>query len=71
MNDALVAPAGIVTLWGGEAALELLESFTTRPPVGAAPEIVTVPVDDVNPITDVGATVIDRRVGGVMFRSAD
>ena len=43
---ALLAPAGMVTLAGGLAALLLLESATCAPPAGAAALSVTVPVDD-------------------------
>jgi hypothetical protein len=43
VNVAEVTPAGTVTVEGTDAALELDESATTVPPVGAAAERVTVP----------------------------
>ncbi|MCU1315478.1 MAG: hypothetical protein JWN63_800 [Candidatus Acidoferrum typicum] len=65
VNVALVAPATTVTLEGTvAAAVLLLESATCAPPVGAAPLNVTVPVEDcVPPITLVGLSVSDERVG--------
>jgi len=42
---AVVAPAGTVTLAGTVVALELSESETAAPPVGAAALKVTVPVE--------------------------
>lgn len=55
---ALVDPAGIVTLAGVAAALELSESDTSAPPLGAAALSVTVPVTDAPPTTLVGFTAI-------------
>ena len=56
VNEADVAPAGIVT-FAGTVALELEElRVTTDPPGPAGPLRVAVPVADVPPTTDVGAT---------------
>ena len=64
-NVALVVPAGTVTLEGTLAAPLLLESATCEPPAGAGPLSVTVPVEDCTPpITLVGFTVTEERVGG-------
>ena len=58
VNVAVVAPAGTVTLAGTWAAeMLLLERVTTAPPVGAARVNVTVPVEEVPPITELGLTV--------------
>jgi hypothetical protein len=43
VNEALVAPAATVTLPGTLAEPLLLDSETTEPPEGAAPDRVTVP----------------------------
>ena len=52
---ALDAPAGTVTLGGTVATVvSWLESATTRPPAGAAPLSVTVPVELSPPITVAG-----------------
>ena len=70
---ALLAPAGMVTLAGGLAALLLLESATCAPPVGAAALSVTVPVDDcAPPLTLVGFSVSEETVmgGGVTVSEA-
>ncbi len=64
VKDALVAPAGTVTLEGTLAAPLLLESATIAPPAGAGPLNVTVPVEGVPPMTLVGFSVSDERVGG-------
>jgi hypothetical protein len=45
LKEALVAPAGTVTDAGTLATALELESDTANPPVGAAPETVTVPVE--------------------------
>jgi len=65
VNVALVAPAATVTLNGTIAAAVLLvESATVAPPAGAGPLNVTVPVEGVPPMTLVGFSVSDERVGG-------
>lgn len=48
---ALLLPAGTVTLAGTVTADELSESDITAPPVGAAALKVTVPVEELPPIT--------------------
>jgi hypothetical protein len=54
-NVAVVAPAETITLAGTWAAVVLLlDSATVAPPVGAAPLNVTVPFDEVPPVTLVG-----------------
>jgi len=64
VKDALVAPAGTVTLVGTLAAPLLLESVTIAPPAGAGPLNVTVPVEDcVPPMTLVGFRVSEETVG--------
>jgi hypothetical protein len=62
----VVAFAAIVTLAGTcAAAVLLLDSVTTAPPAGAGPEILTVPVEEAPPITEVGFTPIELSVGAV------
>src|SRR4051812_48756739 len=55
-NEALLAPAGTVTLAGTTAAAFPEARLTTIPPAGAAPERVTVPVAALAPVTLVGLT---------------
>jgi hypothetical protein len=65
VNVALVAPAATVTLEGTlAAAVLLLESATRAPPDGAAPFNVTMPVEEFPPVTLVGFSVNEERVGG-------
>src|ERR1019366_5082813 len=65
VNVAVVAPASTVTPPGTVAAvILLLDNVTNAPPVGAAPLSVTVPVDDVPPLTVVGLTVTEVKMGG-------
>jgi hypothetical protein len=58
-----LAPAGTVTLAGTVDALELSESDTTAPPVGAGALNVTVPVEEAPPTTLAGLTVTADSAG--------
>jgi hypothetical protein len=63
---AVVAFAATVTLEGTVAtAVLLLLSVTTAPPAGAGPFKVTVPVDDVPPVTVAGLKLTPLGTGGV------
>ena len=63
MNVAVVALAATVTLAGTcAAAVLLLERVTNAPPVGAGAVNVTVPVEVLPPMTEVGFTVIELTV---------
>lgn len=57
VNVAWLAPAGIVTVEGTVAADWLLERPTLSPPAGDGPDMVAVPVDEVNPTTEAGLSV--------------
>ena len=62
---ALVLPAGTVTLAGTVAApVLLLDKLTTAPPLGAGALSVTVPVEELPPVTLVGLRLSDESVGG-------
>jgi hypothetical protein len=64
VNVRLVAPAVTVTLAGTvAAAVLLLESITTAPPDGAALDNVTVPCEELPPVTLVGESDNDASVG--------
>jgi hypothetical protein len=65
VNVALVAPAATVTLVGTVAAAALLARLTTAPLLGAGPLRVTVPVEEEPPVTLLGLSVIEERVGDV------
>jgi len=66
---ALVALAATVTLLGTLAPVVLC-SDTVRPLAGAGPVKVTVPVDGLPPITEVGFMLTEARAGGLMVRVA-
>lgn len=63
VNVLLVEPAGTLTLAGVDAAEELSESETTAPPLGAAALNVTVPVEELPPVTLVGLSETVESVG--------
>ena len=66
VNVAVVAPATTVTLAGTcAAAVLLLDRVTTAPPAGARPFSVTVPVDEVPPITVLGLRLTELAVAAV------
>ena len=72
MKVALLFPAATVTLPGTLATvLLLLERETTRPPTGAAPLSVTVPVEVLPPTTVVGLRERDVNEGGLTLRVDD
>jgi hypothetical protein len=74
LNVALVAPAATVTLAGTAATdVLLLLSVTTAPPVGAALLNVTVPVEELPPVTLVGFRLTPERAapGAVTVRFAE
>ena len=66
VNVAVVAPATTVTLAGTCAAGVLLrDRVTTAPPAGAGPLNVTVPVEEVPPITVLGLRLTELAVAAV------
>ncbi len=65
-----VEPAAMVTEAGTVAEVELLLRATVRPPVGAAALMDAVPVEEVPPVTLVGARFRPVRVGAVMVKVA-
>jgi len=71
VNVPVVAPPATVTLAGTvAAAVLLLLSVTTVPPVGAGPFSVTVPVDGVPPVTDVGFKLTELEAGALTVSPA-
>ena len=63
-NVAVDCPAATVTLAGTAAAVLLLPSVTTAPPVGATALNVTVPVEPAPPVTLVGFNDTEEIVTG-------
>ncbi len=61
----LVEPAATVTVPGTVVEASPDVSVTAKPPVGAAPLRVTVPVEEVPPVTAVGATATAESTAGV------
>lgn len=71
VNVAVVAPAGTVTLEGKVAdAVFELESVTVRPPVGAGPVRVIVPVDRAPPVRAAGLSDRADRDAGLTVMAA-
>lgn len=71
MKVAVVWPAAIVTVAGTVATeVELLERFTTAPPVPAGALIVTVPIDVPPPVTKVGLRLKEARANGFSVSDA-
>jgi hypothetical protein len=69
---AVVALPGTVTLAGTcAAAVLLLDSVTTVPLAGEGPFNVTVPVEEVAPMTEVGLRVIELSVAAVTVKVPD
>ena len=67
VNDAAVVPALIVTLAGTLATTELpLVNETAAPPLGAAAVRVTVPLEVLPPVTDVGLSENEDKVAGAV-----
>jgi hypothetical protein len=66
VNVPLVAPAPIVTLAGTDATALLLSSAITAPPEGAPAVSVSVPVEGLPPVTDVGLRVTALKAAGAL-----
>jgi len=71
VKDAVVCSAGTITDWGRVARPLLLESVTEMPLGPDGPLSVTVPVEELPPITDVGFRLTEINVAGVMVSVAD
>jgi hypothetical protein len=67
---AVVAPAATVTEAGTVALAPVADSVTGRPPDGAGPLRVTVPVEGLPPITDAGLSESAEGTGALMVRIA-
>jgi len=70
VNVAVVAPAATVTEAGTVALVLLDDRVTAAPPVPAALERVTVPVEEFPPETDVGLTATEVTVGPLIVSVA-
>jgi hypothetical protein len=66
VNVAVVFPAATVTDAGTVAEVPLLARETLAPPEGAALVSVTVPLEDVPPVTLVGLSVTDESVAAAL-----
>jgi hypothetical protein len=67
---ALVEPAATITLAGVAADVMFSESVICDPPAGAGPFSLTVPVDEVPPVTLVGLRLTELRTGGLIVSDA-
>jgi len=63
-------PAATVTLAGTVTAALPLANVMGKPPLGAAPLSVTVPVEEAPPVSEAGLKLTDIRVGGFNVRFA-
>ena len=71
LKVAVVLPAATVTVAGTVAEVLLLDKVTEIPPVGAAALKVTVPVDELPPVTVVGLSETDNKAAvGEMVSAA-
>lgn len=70
-NVADELPDAILMLAGAEALFELLLKPTVKPPVGARPVSVTVPVEEAPPLTVAGERDTDWSVIGFTVSTAD
>jgi hypothetical protein len=71
LKVAVVLPAATVTVAGTVAEVLLLDKVTEIPPVGAAALKVTVPVDELPPVTVVGLSDTDNKAAvGEMVSAA-
>ena len=71
VNVAVVAPAATATLAGTCAAAALrLDRVTTAPLADAGPLSVTVPVEELPPITDEGLRLTEASAGAVTVKLA-
>lgn len=69
VNVVVVLPAGTITEdCTCAAVLLLLERLTAAPPAGATPFSVTVPVELLPPVTNVGLSVTLDSIGGFTVR---
>jgi len=68
VNVTLVLRAGMVTVAGTVAAEESAVSDTTRPPLGAGPFKVTVPLEELPPVTPAGFRERPVIAGGFTVR---
>jgi hypothetical protein len=70
-NVALFWPEATVTEEGTDATKLLLDNPTVKPEAPAEPLSVTVPVEEIPPVTLEGLNTRDTRVPGVIVRLAD
>ena len=70
VNVAVDCPAGTITVFATDAAELPLDRATETPPLGAAPDRLTEPEDDVPPCTVLGFSVSEASVAGVTVNVA-